>query len=454
MASLVMVILSAGCQEQADPSNASKSSHEQTAAASGAATSSELSARGDDASAGAKSLIADLDQTIAFSRSRVAKADEPSWIDLQRVGEAYLTRARLTGSYDDYAEAASALERGDELAPPKSGPKHALARLNFALHRFDQVEPNLEVIEKRPLVDADSNAGLLGIRGDLALQQGQLDRALELYQRSHELSASAASAARLGNFHLKTANFSAAQSAYDEASRLARPSSRLTRAWVHLQQGIFELERGRLDPAYASFSKADDVLPGWYLVEEHIAEVHARRGDYDKARAMYEEIVATVPSGEFMDALAEVYEASDEPVKAREMRAQARKAYERDLARFAEAAYGHALDHFLAGPDSARALELARSNYDTRPNPSSAVKLAQAHVRHGELEEARSHIEQAIESRWDTAELHATAARIYQLSGQHAKAKRHNKRAEQLNPLAVGDLAELEPATGTTVVER
>ena len=179
-------------------------------------------------------------------------------------------------------------------------------------------------------------------------------------------------------------------------------------------------------------ARADDILSGWYLVEEHIAEVVASQGDLERAVDMYRDILARVPNGEFYDALADVLQEAGKTEEARQARERARRAYNSDLEAFPEAAYGHAVDHFLVHGPAPKALELARANWALRSTPEARITLVQALVRSGQVDTAREQTEKLLESPWKTPELHATAARVFELAGAAERTQKQRRLAEDL----------------------
>src|SRR6185503_1437990 len=109
--------------------------------------------------------------------------------------------------------------------------------------------------------------------------------------------------------------------------------------------------------------------PGWWLADEHIAEVHALRGDFDDALARYQDIVQRTGAPEYMDAIARILLEQHQPGAAAEWTGRARTIYRERLALLPEAAAGHAIDHFLQFEPLERdeLLAIARQDVIARP---------------------------------------------------------------------------------------
>jgi tetratricopeptide (TPR) repeat protein len=393
----------------------------------------------------AGALVERLDAQIRLFGER-AESPAGSWVDHDRVAQAHLTRARLTSDWNDYRNAEQAVQRAFDAAPDGAGPLVTRIRLNATLHRFDRVEADLDLLEARPETDK-SRASLASVRAELALQQGRADDAIKGLEAVHQNQPTAATACRLAHLYAKTGRNERAEPLYAEVSELAKGAEKLTRSWVALQRGIHDLERGRLDDALTHFETADQIMSGWYLVEEHIAEVLASTGKSDRAIAMYRSITDRVPNGEFYDALADTLEDDGQTERAAEARRKARRAYEEDLKIFPEVAYGHAVGHFLLHGSADKAVELARANFELRPTPESQVRLIQALVRADRVETAATEVEKLLESPWQTAELHATVARVFEMRGEAARADKHRRLANQMHPGVVQEFEWLVAST-------
>lgn len=388
--------------------------------------------------------ITALDKRIDFLRKRT-QGDNAKWTDHADIGRAFMTRSRLTADDNDYRQAEVALNRAFELAPGVSGPLVSRMSFNQTVHRFDAVKPDLRALEARPIT-GQNPVEVLSVRSLLALQSGQLAEAIDLLEQAYDQKPSGSTAARLANLYFKTGELERAAEMYDTAAEKSRSGSAMIRAWIELQRGILHLEQGHLDEALVDFEKADATFSGWYLIEEHIAEVLASTGKTKRAEKMYRSIVARVPNGEFLDALAGVLSDAGHTEEAKELRDRARKAHLAHLENYPKAASGHTADFFLVYGPVDRALELARTNWKNRQSPESRLLLIQALIRNGDLEAAHQNTDAFVESGWHTANGHAIAAQSLALSGQTERAERHQKRADELRAGASAEYKWLVPA--------
>lgn len=381
--------------------------------------------------------LARLDATLATVLAR-AEAQPRGWLVLDRAANLYLTRARLSGDYDDYASAEQTLARAFAIAGEGAGPVLTQVRVDFTLHRLARAAEGLARTDAWPLRTPADDRAIAALRADLAFQQGRYADALPGLEASLAAERSLTSLARLAQYRWKTGDFEAAETLYREAIALLRGQPGEEAAWLNLMLGLMDLDRGRYADAHAHYRDAAAALPGYWLVDEHIAEILTLQGNTGEALALYDDIIARTDSPEFMDAAAAIHLEAGRNDQAHALIARARAIYEAQLARYPEAAYGHALGHFLEfGDDPLRTLALAEANHTTRPNAEAKISLASAYLKAGRIDAARATIEEALATPWNTADLHATAAEIFTAAGDPARAAASRARALALNPDAL-----------------
>ena len=344
------------------------------------------------------------------SLSRRAASMPTSWFALELIAQHYLNRAKLSGSYQDYAQAEQYLNKAFELSGV-GGPHVTQAQLDFSLHRLDSVASNLAIAENALLVSDLDKAMYLGVRGDLDLYQGNYQKALEGYQQALTLHKDSTALFRLAVYHWRMGDFEQAESYIDQATEFVYSTSPRLTAFFHLHRGLFDLDRGRYAEALVHYQDANAVFDGWWLVKEHIAEIYVLQGKIEAARTIYLDVIAETGSPEFMDAIAGISDKQE----AAEWMVKARQVYEAQLAQFPEASYGHALGHYLeAGDDSEKTLQLAIANYELRPYGESEILLAEAYLQTGYLELAQSTIESTLSSSWKSADLDLVAEAVFE----------------------------------------
>ena len=81
---------------------------------------------------------------------------------------------------------------------------------------------------------------------------------------------------------------------YEEAEDELTAKEMRAYAWLEVQRGFLDFAHGRHGDARLHYRRADAAYPGYWLVEEHIAEVLGAEGRYAEAVEILERIVSTV----------------------------------------------------------------------------------------------------------------------------------------------------------------
>jgi tetratricopeptide (TPR) repeat protein len=291
-----------------------------------------------------------------------------------------MVRGRLTGSYSDYDQAQLHIDAAFEIAPDRSGPFLGRAGLHYTMHRLDEAEADLARFEQRIRITDSEGARLALMRANIAAQRGDLDKAIAGAERALSLENTPSGQTALAMMLRSRGQWDAAEVMLDQAAADYHGSAKEPLAWIMLHKGIFDLERGRHQDALAHYQDAARILDGWWLVEEHIAEIMTLEGDLDGAQAMYQDIVGRTGKPEFMDALAGIARKHGATEAASAWHEMAHRIFEDQMRSHPEAAAGHALGHFLQdGPAEAeRSLAMAQANAALRPNTEALALLARA----------------------------------------------------------------------------
>ena len=380
--------------------------------------------------------LARLDLHLASARERAATMDD-GWLVHDIAARAWMWRARLTGSYDDHEGARATLERAFARAAPRTGPHMTGAILAFSMHRLAEAERYLDAIDAYAVPPgAGDRAEMIAMRGDIAFYRGDYAAALKAYDEADRL-VPGTSDFRRAVYYSKTGRLDLAEDYFDKAERELPFPTPQARGRMELQRGILDLESGRWDEALAHFNRADEIFPGFWLIEEHIAEVTALKGHLAGAERRYRGIVRRTGSPEFMDALAAIAVQRGDAAGAAAWTSRADAIWRKRLKQFPEAAYGHAIDHCVQKADWSCALALATRNHQARPYGDAKIALARALLHNGRSGEARTMIEAVLASAWNTPALHAVAAEIYAAGGEADKAGRERRLALAMDPHAL-----------------
>jgi tetratricopeptide (TPR) repeat protein len=414
----VIAVLAVALLDQVVPRLTSLHRHRPVVASNGAPQDYAAALRNID-------LIVEGDRALANGRSN-------EWLIEEKLANAYIGRARLTGSFDDYAAAQAALDRAMATAAPGIGPHLTQAVLAFNLHRLAQTGAALDAIDHYSVMGQhEVHDEAVAMRGDLAFYRGRYAEALRLYRQGQGFTE--------GSFRM--AVYLSRTGAPDEA--LAAISSmeagiRFPTAQVlsnlALLRGSIEMQRGEWSKATEYFRRADAIFPGSWLIQAHLAQMLAMSGKREQAARQYEAIARRSGVPEVMDALAGLYRAQGDAARATFWADQAGQIWARRLGQLPEAAYGHAVEHELAFGNPDRALQLAQLDEKARPYGVTAIALAWAYIGVNRPADALRVIDPVLQSAWVSADQHIVAAQAHLLLGQTEDADAERQKALAINP--------------------
>lgn len=387
--------------------------------------------------------LAKIDAAIQADEVYIGKAAR-SWLHYERLARACLERAQLSGQYSDYVSAETTLKQAFEMAEQGSGPVLLRARLNYSLHRLPAIEADLAAAESALLVNKPTLATIKGIRADVWLQRGQYQEAKQVFDTLERTHPNVDTAVRLAQYHIQTGQYARADEWLHTAEQRVVGTQPQLQAWLKLQAGILDLEQGRLNEALVHYNDALQQFPGWWLVQEHIAEIDALQGRTDIAEQSYGSLIKRTGSPLFMIALSEILEQRGNTTEASRLLDEATTIYIEQAATTPEAIAGHALEHFLQHGSATQALQLARDNHRLRPAGAPAVLLAQAQAINGDIWQAAATLDTQLATPYRSAELHATAFVVYESVERNLSARQQHQLALNVNPDAIDSVKWLQ----------
>jgi tetratricopeptide (TPR) repeat protein len=384
--------------------------------------------------------LAEIDRKLAGLRS-LSNGPAGGWLLQERIAHQLMRRARLTGSFQDYAAAQAAIDRGFATATPGAGPHLTQAALALSLHRLGLAERMLDAVDRYAMpAEAEARAGIDAMRGDIALYRGHYAEAQQAYLKLSQDGERPDY--RLAIFWSLTGRPDDALAAARRAERAGlTPGQAL--AQLALLRGTIELRRGNWDQADAAFADAARRFPGWWLTQAYQAQMLALRGRLPEATRAFERLVARSDDPALRDAIAGLYRARGDYAATELWAGRAARGWDERLRLLPEAALGHAVEHELAFGAPAHALQLARQDFANRPHGTTAIALGWALIANNQPAEALRVIDAVNRSSWQSAEQHLVAARAHALLGQSEAADAEQDKALAINPRALDPNATL-----------
>ena len=339
-------------------------------------------------------------------------------------------RAVLTASAADLAAAEGALEKAFEQTSAFADLYLLKANLDFKLHRLAETQRDLKALS--PFA---GNAQIIAMTAGVALQEGRYAAAQRGYQSAIAKNPTWDNLARLAYWEAKFGDPDRADSLYQAAEEEISAKEMRSYAWVELQRGLLDLQRGRYAAALAHYRQAGKAYSGYWLVDEHMAELLGAQGKSHEAVALYEKVIARAPRPELQQALGDLYLFMGKPDQAKPWHDTALAGYLESAGR-GEVRYYHHLAGFYADvrQDGAEAVKWARKDVELRPNFAMQGGLAWALYRAGRFPEALNLMRVALSSGVKDAHLFFQAAMIHIAAGQTDQGKELLQRAAAINP--------------------
>ena len=231
-------------------------------------------------------------------------------------------RASLAGDPTGLGAVARAIDRAIPFLVHPGDLYLLKANVAFKLHQFANVQSALRAV---PSV-YHSNEGRL-IRADLDFQFGRYQTAKNGYCAVLKTERSWGALARLAHFCGKMGDPAGADELYEEAQDDLTAKEMRAFAWLEVQRGFLDFARGHYREAQSHYDRAEAAYPGYWLVDEHVAELLAAQDRYGDAIAILERVVSAAHRPELDQAIGELYQRTGQEERARQQMQKALTAY-------------------------------------------------------------------------------------------------------------------------------
>ena len=385
----------------------------------------------------------------AAQEAKTAKADDDAIASLEtqakekpadaaaatRLGSTLLEQARRARDFRLYARAEAALK--DALARDA---KHVpamvlLASCHLDQHRFREA---IEVAGQALAAEPDSRDAL-AVRGDAYLQLGELERAREDYEKLLAAKPDLLAHARMAGLLYAEGDAQAALDSWAAAVRASEqdraPAS--LRAWSLVRQGELHFRTGNWDEAGECYKRAAAIEPDDPDVLDHLAELHAARGEFDEAIAFCDKAIARAPRPEFYRARGDILLATGDAEAAYESHQKALEAFREAAAAGYAPAYRQ-LAAIYCDVESLRhpeeALRWARRDLQIRRTVATFCAMGWGLYHAGKHAEAAAQMDKALRVRTIDPDVLYRAGLIYSAAGDPNKSRLYLRQAAAANP--------------------
>jgi tetratricopeptide (TPR) repeat protein len=379
-------------------------------------------------------------EIIKLQKKIAAEKNSGPWIE--RLGWMFIVKAResFDPGYYTLAEAcAFCLEsKGPHSLEAMLLRGHVLQNE----HRFKEAEPLARELVARRGLSFD-----YGLLGDVLMEQGHLNDAVDAYQKMVDQRPDMQAYARIAHLRWLKGNISGASEVMQLAVSAASPNAPEAAAWVNTRMAMLEFQKGEIAAANESCLVALDY-------QTNYAPAFLLQGRILLATGRTVEAVQVLQQAEKLNPLPDYQWTLSEALRASGQIEEAQKV-ERELARKGAVTDPRTYSLYLAtsGMSPTKALELARNELDTRQDVFTHDALAWALAANGHTQEAWQEMQFALAEGTQDARLYLHAAALTAEVGQAQESRQWASRAESLMQMllpserkqlqqVVGDLAQ------------
>ena len=349
-------------------------------------------------------------EIIRLQKKIVAETEPSPWIE--QLGWNFIAKARESfdpGYYKLAEQCAFCLE---------AHTPHCAAALLLRghvlqnLHRFKEAEPLA-----RELVATRGLAYDYGLLGDVLMEQGRLNEAVEAYQKMVDLKPDLQAYARIANVRWLKGDLSGATEVMRLATGAASPNAPEVAAWVNTRLAFFRFEQGDLTQASetcdAALGYQGDYAPALLLQ----GRLLLANGDDSGALEALRQAAKVNPLPDYQWVLIEALQASGLDAEAQQI--------ENSLTDKGAAADPRTYALYLAtsGHSPELALQLAKNEFTTRSDVFTHDAMAWALAANGRNEEAWQEMQSALAEGTKDGRLYFHAAAIAAKAGHTDEAQ-------------------------------
>lgn len=335
-------------------------------------------------------LSARTDDVIEkWERATKQKPDSaPAWVGL---AEAYLQKNRETNDPLYYSRMDAAVSKALKVQPDHYTAIKLKSQLHSARHQFQEA---IEWTEKAVKANPGDPINY-GILGDIYAELGEYEKVEANYRKMMELLPGRAAYSRASYFYELHGDEPSARAAMHMAIQAGPPKGEAA-AWCYVHLGHLNFQSGFLPAAEKSYNAALSSFPGFFHAAMGLGKVKVAQKEYPAAIRMYEKALESGPHHEALGALIEIYSHTGQAEKAKDARRRLGDLQKRYLK------YDMDIDFEVAEIDAeqgrglAEALQLAKEEVKSHGNVKAYDSLAWIAYLNGDMETARSAMEEAL----------------------------------------------------------
>ena len=350
----------------------------------------------------------------------------------------YIKRARATGDFSLNSKAETAIEKALQVAPEDAAAQKFKASLHLTFHRFAEALD----LGKKMQNEYPNDAFIYGVLTDANVELGNYKEAVEAAQKMVDLKPNTSSYARVAHLRSLNGDTAGAVEMFKTAARTADPLDKEAQSWCLVQLGDELWKNGKYVESEKVYDEALANLPNYYLALPGKGRARAIQGDFDSAITILTDALNRVPNVETAILLGDIYTKQGNIEKAKQ---------HYDLVEVIEQKIGVNNDQkrlaLMWADQNMRlddALTITKRESELRKDIFTADALAWTLYKKGQLAEAKTAIDNAMNPKANDARIYYHAGMIEKDLGNKAEAKKMLEAALKINPMF--DLLQAENA--------
>ncbi len=365
-----------------------------------------------------------IDQDIAGLQKRIKRTPEQAPALLERLGWAFVDKARLSSDPGFYKLAEQCADAIALKVPGSPDGELLRGHIYHALHRFK----NAEAVARK-LVAQRTFVFDYALLGDALMEQGRLDQAVDAYQRMVDLKPCLQTYSRVAHMRWLKGDLPGAI----QAIRFAVSGGSILEpepvAWAYTRMAFYELQAGEPEVALRATQLAAQFVPGYaaaLLLRGRVLLAQGKTGD---AVTALEAAAKKSPLPEYLWTLADALRADGKPGPATQVEDKLRSTGIANDPR----TYSLYLASRGAKPDLA--LRLAQEEMENRQDVFTHDALAWAEFARGDVAAAEKNMQAALAQGTKDGRLFYHAAVIAVAAGKSKEADTYFTEAKSLQQM-------------------
>ena len=356
-----------------------------------------------------------------------------------KLAEVYMTEARVTGEHGHYYPAALEVLQQVKATEPEPTDIRFQALMHLASVQLSQHDfrSALETA-KEGMAISPYNAQIVGALVDAYVELGEYEKAVAAADKMIQIRPDLRSYSRVSYLREIHGDIQGSLEAMSMAADAGYPGYEQT-AWARLTLGDMLAKYGRTAEAKSQYEMTLAQREDYSFAMAALADLEIQQGNIEKGEEMLKRAAAIIPEFGYYVQLAHLYKDNDRPDDAKKMYDEILVMLEDDVKSGHNMNLEYADLYLNYDEDYDKALSYANQEFAKRPKNIDVNRmLAIIYLKKGDLEKARTHIDEASRTGAKYPELLTTRGMIALAEGNKKAAMEDLQMSFKINPTQSG----------------